>query len=170
VTVIIPPFNTSQTAVPDKVGETDKTTDPVPVFVVTPVPPLRTGRALDNVSEVAEATPKVGVTKVGEVFKTIDPVPEDEPAPVPPEATDNGVVKVIELAEIAPEHEIEDAVAAPRTGVIKVGVLLNTTCPDPVDVLTPVPPEVTGIGVTEVNEATTNGDDIFIIHTLYSVK
>ena len=136
---------------------------------MTPVPPDKTGKALDNVSEVADATPRIGVTRVGDVFKTTDPVPEDAATPVPPEATDNGVTKVAEFAEIDPDKLTDVPVAAPSTGVMSVGVLLRTTWPDPVEVLTPVPPEVTGIGVTDVRDATTNGDDIFIIHTLYNV-
>jgi hypothetical protein len=36
------------------------------------------------------------------------------------------------------------ALAAPRVGVTRVGELLNTTLPVPVDVVTPVPPLATG--------------------------
>ena len=36
------------------------------------------------------------------------------------------------------------AVATPKTGVTKVGVELNTTFPVPVEVVVPVPPDVTG--------------------------
>lgn len=68
------------------VGEVDRTTEPVPVEVVTPVPPFKTGNvpvtpvvkgkpvALVNVAEVG--VPKMGVTNVGLVAKaTTVPVP-----------------------------------------------------------------------------------------------
>ena len=68
------------------VGEVDRTTEPVPVEVVTPVPPLATGNvpvtpvvkgkpvALVNVAEVG--VPKMGVTNVGLVANaTTVPVP-----------------------------------------------------------------------------------------------
>jgi hypothetical protein len=121
------PFKTSQVAVPVKVGEDDNTTFPVPVFVVTPVPPLNTGKALDKVNDVADATPNVGVTKLGDVFKTSDPVPVEVATPVPPDTTFKGDVKLAAFAVIEPEQEIDEAVAEPRTGVISVGVLLKTT-------------------------------------------
>jgi hypothetical protein len=39
------------------------------------------------VSDVAEATPKVGVTNVGDVFKTTEPLPVLVDVPVPPFTT-----------------------------------------------------------------------------------
>ena len=82
---------------PVKVGDAERTTLPLPVLVVTPVPPFATG--------------KVPVT----------PVVKGSPVPF---------VSVTE-------------VGVPRTGVTSVGLVLRTTLPVPVDVVTPVPPLVT---------------------------
>ena len=76
------------------VGDVDKTTEPVPVEVVTPVPPFKTGRVpvtpVDKGKPVKlVATPEVGVpsngvTKVGDVDRTTEPVPVEVVTPVPP--------------------------------------------------------------------------------------
>ena len=68
-----------------RVGEVDNTTATVPVLVVTPVPPLATGRVpvtpvvkgspVKLVATPEVGVPKRGVTKVGEVAKTAAPVP-----------------------------------------------------------------------------------------------
>ena len=82
VTPIVP---VGKDGVPVKVGESDKTTLPVPVEAVTPVPPLATGNipvtpdvsgnpsALVKVTDVG--VPKIGVIKVAEVCLTKGPVP-----------------------------------------------------------------------------------------------
>ena len=44
-------------------------------------------------------------------------------------------------------------VGVPKIGVTSVGLVLNTTFPDPVLVVTPVPPEVTGRAAPSVSEA-----------------
>ena len=81
------------------VGELDKTTFPVPVELVTPVPPFATGNVpvtpVVNGSPVRfVATPEAGVpifgvTNVGELDKTTFPVPVELVTPVPPFATGN---------------------------------------------------------------------------------
>jgi hypothetical protein len=43
-------------------------------------------------------------------------------------------------------------VGVPSTGVAKVGDVDNTTLPEPVDVVTPVPPEITGSAEAKVKE------------------
>jgi len=80
-----------------KVGEVDNTVLPEPVEVVTPVPPLATGkvpvtpvvkgRPVKLVATPDVGVPSKGVTKVGEVDKTTEPVPVLVVTPVPPFAT-----------------------------------------------------------------------------------
>jgi hypothetical protein len=93
-----------------KVGEVESTLLPEPVEVVTPVPPLATGRvpvtpvvkgspvALVNVPEVG--VPSNGVTNVGDVDKTAEPVPVLVVTPVPPFAT--GKVPVTPVVKGSP--------------------------------------------------------------------
>jgi len=83
--------------VPLKVGDALRTTLPVPVEVVAPVPPLATGSVpvTPVVSgspvafvRVADAgVPKVGVISAGELLRTTLPVPVEVVVPVPPLAT-----------------------------------------------------------------------------------
>ena len=92
---------------------------------------------------VAVATPKLGVTNVGELERTLLPEPVDVVTPVPPFATG----KIPETPDvsgnpIAFDKTTEDGI--PKAGVTKVGELLRTTDPLPVDVVTPVPPDATG--------------------------
>jgi len=134
------------------VGEVDKTTLPEPVEVVTPVPPLATGRvpvtpvvkgrpvALVRVTEVG--VPRTGVIKVGEVDSTLLPDPVDVVTPVPPLAT--GRVPVTPEVRGKPVALVRvTEVGVPRMGVTKVGDVESTLLPDPVDVVTPVPPYAT---------------------------
>ena len=58
-----------------RLGEFDKTTQPVPVVQLTPVPPESIGNGVDRVRLVALATPKIGVIKVGDVAITGAPEP-----------------------------------------------------------------------------------------------
>ena len=100
-----------------KVGEVESTLLPLPVEVVTPVPPLATGKVpvtpvvkgkpVQLVSVPADGVPKTGVTKVGEVDNTMLPLPVEVVTPVPPRAT--GKVPavtcdaLIEIASAPPE-------------------------------------------------------------------
>ena len=87
----VPRFGVTRT------GDVDKTTEPVPVDVVTPVPPRATdsvpvvpatmGSPVALVRVAAEGVPRFGVTRTGEVDKTTEPVPVDVVTPVPPLAT-----------------------------------------------------------------------------------
>ena len=87
------------------VGEVERTTDPVPVDVVTPVPPLRTGsvpvtpvvsgKPVALVRTRAVGVPSAGVTSVGDVERTVEPVPVDVVTPVPPLATASVPASVI---------------------------------------------------------------------------
>jgi hypothetical protein len=63
--------------------------------------------------------------------------------PVPPLAT--GKVPVTPVVKGKPVHEVKvPEEGVPRTGVTKVGLVDNTLLPEPVDVVTPVPPANTG--------------------------
>ena len=80
-----------------KVGDVDNTVLPEPVEVVTPVPPLATGKVpvtpvvsgkpVKLVATPDVGVPSKGVTSVGDVDKTTAPVPVDVVTPVPPLAT-----------------------------------------------------------------------------------
>ena len=109
-----------------------------------------------KLNEVPFAAPMFGVVKVGDVPNTNNPVPVSSVIafnkfalvgvakklatplanPLTPVAIGNPVpfVKVTE-------------VGVPNTGVTKVGLVDKTTFPDPVDVVTPVPPLATAIVV-----------------------
>ena len=139
-----------------RVGLVDKTDEPVPVEVVTPVPPLFTanvpvvpatmGKPVALVRVAADGVPKLGVVKVGEVERTTLPVPVEVVTPVPPRTTESVPVvpatmgKPVALVSVAAE-------GVPKLGVVKVGEVLNAMPPEPVTfcpnaVATPVPNEV----------------------------
>ena len=140
------------------VGVVDSTVLPDPVDVVTPVPPLATGKVPETcvvkltlpvnpdvgnpvqlVNVPLVGVPKIGVTKVGEVDSTTLPEPVDVTTPVPPLATakvpvtpvDNG--KPVALVSVR-------AVGVPRLGVTNVGEVARTALPDPVVVSSPAIP------------------------------
>lgn len=86
------------------VGELDRTFDPEPVEVVTPVPPEPTAKVADKPAAVPDVfwlsvgnvqfaklpedgVPNAGVTSAGELDKTTEPEPVEDVTPVPPEAT-----------------------------------------------------------------------------------
>jgi hypothetical protein len=99
-----------------------------------------------NVPE--DGVPKIGVTKVGLVDKTTLPEPVEVATPVPPLATGN--VPVTPVVRGSPVHEVKvPEVGVPKIGVTKVGLVDKTTLPEPVEVATPVPPEVTAKGVVK---------------------
>jgi hypothetical protein len=135
------------------VGLVAKTFAPEPVLVVTPVPPEATGSvpvtpvvrgrpvAFVRVAEVG--VPRTGVTSVGLVDNTFAPEPVLVVTPVPPEAT--GSVPVTPVVRGKPVAFVRVAeVGVPRTGVTSVGLVAKTFAPEPVLVVTPVPPEATG--------------------------
>lgn len=175
------------------VGELLRTTLVVPVLVVTPVPPFRTGNAvpdspiasvpvvvmgepemLKNVGTVAATdvtvpvpviVAQVGIPVPAEVRTCPDvpaavnpyavPVPYGT-APavgvavpfVPPFAT--GKVPVTPVVKGRPVPLVSTtADGVPNAGVTKVGDVLRTLLPDPVDVVTPVPPLSTGNAVPD---------------------
>ena len=135
------------------VGLVDKTLFPEPVEVVTPVPPLATGSvpvtpvvkgkpvALVNVADVG--VPRIGVTNVGLVESTLLPEPVEVVTPVPPLAT--GSVPVTPVVKGKPVVLVSTPdVGVPSRGVTRVGLVDSTVLPEPVEVVTPVPPLRTG--------------------------
>lgn len=153
------------------VGDVLSTTEPVPVEVVVPVPPFKTGSvpvtpvASGNpvalVRTIEEGVPKAGVINVGLLFNTSEPVPVDVVVPVPPLATGrepttpvvNG--KPVALVSTAAE-------GVPSAGVTRVGDVLSTTEPVPVDVVVPVPPfNTANTPVTPVD----NGKPVALVRT-----
>jgi hypothetical protein len=147
------------------VGLVAKTFAPEPVDVVTPVPPLETpsvpvipvdsGSPVHEVSVPDVGVPSTGVTRVGEVFKTLAPEPVDVVTPVPPLETPS--VPVVPVERGRPVHEVSTpAVGVPSAGVVKVGLVLRTTLPVPVLVVTPVPPDVTGRAFTNTASVAAN--------------
>lgn len=94
------------------------------------------------VPEVAVGAIGVPV-KVGDALNTVEPVPVEVVTPVPPLAT--GRVPVTPVVKGKPVHEVSVPLeGVPSAGVTNVGLVLNTTLPDPVEVVTPVPPLATG--------------------------
>jgi hypothetical protein len=140
-----------------KIGEVLRTTEPVPVEEVTPVPPFATGSVpetpvvngkLVQLAKLPEVgVPSTGVVNVGEfivgeLLNTRLPVPVDIDVPEPPLAI--GKIPVTPVVKGKPVVLVKTPeVGVPRRGVIRVGEVLNTTEPVPVDVVTPVPPLVT---------------------------
>ncbi|NBS67371.1 hypothetical protein EBT31_00455 [bacterium] len=135
--VLVPAVAVVDSGVPVSVGEADKTTDPVPVEEVTPVPPLATGKvpvtpvvrgkpvALVRVTE--EGVPRTGVTSVGLLAKTFAPVPVSSVSAAAKFALD-GVAKKVATLEPRPETPVDTGspvqlVSVPEAGVPNVGVV-----------------------------------------------
>jgi hypothetical protein len=154
------------------VGLVDNTLLPEPVEAVTPVPPLATGSvpvtpvvkgspvAFVSVTEVG--VPKIGVTSVGLVANTLAPLPVSS-VKAAAKLAEEGVAK--NVATFAPKPltpvligrpvalvKVAE-VGVPKIGVTKVGLVDNTLLPEPVEVVTPVPPEVTGSAVPRAKVA-----------------
>ena len=100
-----------------KVGDVDKTTLPVPVEVVVPVPPLATGKV-----PVVRADVDVAYTAPPEVNE-VNPVPPFVVPNVPVTPVDSG--NPVALVNVADE-------GVPRLGVTSVGDVSRTTLPVPV--------------------------------------
>lgn len=98
----------------------------------------------------AEGVPKFGVVSVGLLDNTTFPEPVEVVTPVPPRET--GRVPVVPPSIGSPVALVKVAeVGVPRIGVTSVGLVDNTLLPEPVDVVTPVPPLATGnVPVTPV--------------------
>ncbi len=133
---------------------------PVPPFATgnVPVTPVVNGRPVQLVNVPDDGVPSAGVTNVGLVAKTRapDPVSSDTAAA---KFDDDGVAKNVATPEPNPLIPVDTGkpvqfVNVPEAGVpnigvvnvglVKLGELFNTTLPDPVEVVVPVPPEATG--------------------------
>src|SRR3989338_3540710 len=90
------------------------------------------GEAAEVASEVAEATPKTGVTKVGEVFMTkVVPVPVWAAIYVALPTEVMGTVKlalVVTLPAVKPAAVPVRLVATPDAGVPKAGEIGRASC------------------------------------------
>jgi len=117
-------FKLATATVPVNVGLADKTTDPVPVDDVTPVPPFATasspvawpiGRLVKDAPEPEKVVAVTVPVNVGLADKTTDPLPVDDVTPVPPFATASSPVAwpIGRLVKDAPEPEKVAAVILP---------------------------------------------------------
>ena len=102
------------------------------------------------VNVAADGVPRFGVVKAGDVESTTLPEPVLVVTPVPPFAT--GRVPVTPVVNGNPVAFVRVAAdGVPRFGVVSAGDVESTTLPDPVLVVTPVPPLATGnVPVTPV--------------------
>ena len=122
VPVIFVPTNTD--GVPKagvtKVGDVDSTVLPVPVEVVTPVPPCRTVKAVVRpvIEVMSELAPLAAALKLVLALAAVD-------APVPPSATAKSVMPVI----VPPVIVAEDDVIAPETPPVAVIAPVNVDVP-----------------------------------------
>ena len=105
-----------------------------------------------KLNEVPVAAPITGETNVGVLANTNAPVPvssvtalikfelvgvaKNDTIPVPKPLTPVAIGKPVALVKVALD-------GVPKFGVTKFGLVDNTTFPDPVDVVTPVPPYAT---------------------------
>jgi hypothetical protein len=136
----------AETVVPVKVGDADKTTLPVPVEAVTPVPPLATGRVpvtpvvkgrpVQVVKVPDVGVPNIGVVKVGDVKVAVAKVGlvanTKAPLPVSPVTADakfalEGVAKKVATLAPNPDTPVETGSPVqldkvPDCGVPKIGV------------------------------------------------
>jgi hypothetical protein len=108
-----------------------------------PVTPVVKGRPVAFVRTAAEGVPRAGVVKAGELVRAILPEPDtfcpnavatpvpNEVIPVPPR--DTGKVPVVPPSIGRPVALVNVALeGVPRAGVTSVGLLANTTAPEPV--------------------------------------
>lgn len=124
---------------------------PVSVHVwMVPLAGAKPGVRPDNAYTCSVALPvKVRFAIVGAVASTTSPVPEAAVAPVPPLAT--GKVPVTPVVRGSPVTFVSvPEVGVPRIGVTNVGLVDSTLLPEPVEVVTPVPPLRTGTTPTEL--------------------
>lgn len=142
--------------VPVRVGLADKTRDPVPVEVVTPVPPLATDRTPPRVSVPEVVTgPPVKVNPVVDpdtltevTVPRLDRVVHPGVAPTPEDVRTWPEVPTDPLrdkGEAVPTKLRVPVIAALAvlTVPVRVGLADKTTEPVPVEVATPVPPLAT---------------------------
>jgi hypothetical protein len=121
----------------------------VATFVPKPETPVLIGRPVALVRTPEEGVPKAGVTRVGEVANTRAPLPVSS-VTAAARFSEDGVPKNVATFVPKPETPVligrpvalvrTPEVGVPKAGVIRVGELLRTLLPLPVEVVTPVPP------------------------------
>ena len=116
-----------------------------------PVTPVVSGKPVAFVNVPDVGVPKIGVTNVGLVDRTFAPEPVLVVTPVPPLATGSVPVTPVVSGKPVAFVRVPD-VGVPRIGVTSVGLVASTFAPEPVLVVTPVPPEVTGSAAPKVKE------------------
>jgi hypothetical protein len=90
-----------------------------------------------------DGVPKAGEVKLGELERTTPPVPvEAAVTPVPPLFVGNVPVVPPSIGKPAQLVNVPE-LGVPKTGVTSVGDVESTVAPDPVEVVTPVPPLAT---------------------------
>jgi hypothetical protein len=108
-----------------------------------PPPPLASTNAVVAICVVFVPTLAVGAVGVpvsaGEADNTVFPVPVLDVTPVPPLATVKVPVVPATIGRLVAFVRVA-AEGVPRLGVVKAGLVLKTFDPDPVEVVTPVPP------------------------------
>ena len=119
--------------------------EPVPPFATgrVPVTPVVRGRPVAFVSVTDVGVPRIGVTNVGLVDNTFAPEPVLVVTPVPPLATGNVPVTPVVRGRPVAFVSVPE-VGVPKIGVTSVGLVDRTFAPEPVLVVTPVPPLATG--------------------------
>ena len=121
-----------------------------------PVTPVDNGKPVQFVKVPDVGVPSNGVTKVGLVANTFAPVPVSSVNIAAMFALD-GVAKNVATPVAKPLTPLEIGrpvqfvkvpdVGVPNNGVTKVGLVAKTFEPEPVLVVTPVPPFATATGV-----------------------
>jgi len=145
VAVPVPPFATASVPVTPVDKGSPVAFVSVPLEGVPNTPPFTTGAPAEPTltANAVGGVPRIGVTNVGEVDNTTLPEPVDVVTPVPPFAT--GRVPVTPVVNGSPVAFVNVAeVGVPKIGVTNVGEVDNTLLPEPVEVVTPVPPFATG--------------------------
>jgi len=127
-------------------------TAPVKLAFVVTLPAVRPAAVpVMFVPTKADGVPNAGVTRVGEVLRTVFPEPVEVVTPVPPLAT--GSVPVTPVVRGKPVAFVKMPLdGVPSAGVTRVGEVLKTVLPEPVEVVTPVPPLATASVPARVTE------------------
>ena len=117
---------------------------PVPPLATGSVPviPVDSGKPVQLVNVPLVGVPRMGVTSVGDVERTLEPDPVEVVTPVPPLATASVPVTPVDSGKPVQLVSVP-LVGVPRMGVTSVGDVARTFAPDPVEVVTPVPPLAT---------------------------
>lgn len=136
----------------------------VATFADKPEIPVDTGKPVQLVRVPEVGVPKTGLIKVGVFANTFAPEPVSSVRAAAKLALE-GVAKNVATFAAKPETPVDTGkpvqfvnvpeVGVPSIGVVNVGLviagaLFNTLLPDPVEVVTPVPPEVTGSAAASV--------------------